>query len=250
MGEIKVRLPNDLEDRIQNAVNFFWQTRDRQHRQQEESGRTDQGSRSAVTGGKQMDGFVELIKDLAILNGIQTSEIYTNRSLELPGFFRPTKKWDLLIVADNTLVAALELKSQIGPSFGNNFNNRTEEAMGSALDIWTAFQNGAFGNSTTPWLGYLMLLEDCPQSRCPVNVQEPHFRVFDEFRNASYARRYELFCRKLVLERQYSASSFMMSRREETTISYEHPACDLTFNRLINSFLGHINAFVANRQSS
>jgi hypothetical protein len=40
-----------------------------------------------------------------------------------------------------------------------------------------------------PFLGWLMLLEDCPASRTPVAVREPHFRVFDEFRNASYAMR-------------------------------------------------------------
>ena len=245
-----MKLPKDLEHRIQDSIRYFWQTREKQHKQQEESGKTDQGSRSAVTGGKQMDGFVELIKSLALINGIQDSEIFTNKSLELPGFFRPTKKWDLLVVADNHLVAALELKSQIGPSFGNNFNNRTEEAMGSALDIWTAFRKGAFGDSIAPWLGYLMLLEDCPQSKCRVAVQEPHFKVFDEYRDASYAKRYELFCRKLVLERHYSASCFLMSKQSEgSTGSYEHPANDLTFTRLITSFLGHINAFVANRHS-
>lgn len=48
-------------------------------------------------------------------------------------YFRPNKKWDLLVVDNNELVIAIEFKSQVGPSFGNNFNNRTEEAMGSAV---------------------------------------------------------------------------------------------------------------------
>jgi hypothetical protein len=46
----------------------------------------------------------------------------------LPGYFRPTKLWDVLVIHDKRLLAAIELKSQVGPSFGNNFNNRTEEA--------------------------------------------------------------------------------------------------------------------------
>jgi hypothetical protein len=64
---------------------------------------------------------------------------------ELPGFFRPTKDWDMLVVHEGHLIAAVEFKSQRGPSFGNNFNNRTEEAIGNATDLWTAFREGAYG---------------------------------------------------------------------------------------------------------
>ena len=52
------------------------------------------------------------------------------------------------------------------------------------------------------------MLEDCEASNRPVSVKEPHFKVFPEFVGASYMRRYELFCRKLVLERHYTASAF------------------------------------------
>jgi hypothetical protein len=60
--------------------------------------------------------------------------------LTLPGFFRPTKLWDMLVIHEGKLIAAIELKSQVGPSFGNNFNNRTEEAIGNAHDLWTAYR--------------------------------------------------------------------------------------------------------------
>jgi len=36
---------------------------------------------------------------------------------------------------------AIELKSRVG-SFGNNVNNRTEEAIGNAADIWRAYEEG------------------------------------------------------------------------------------------------------------
>ena len=145
-----------------------------------------------------MDGFIKLIGELITEAGANASSIFYNRHLELPGFFRPTKEWDLLMVKDNQLILALEAKSQVGPSFGNNFNNRTEEAIGSALDLWTAYREGAYNKTVKPWLGYVFLLQDCPESRKPVRVQEPHFKVFPEFVDASYAKRYELFCRKLV----------------------------------------------------
>jgi len=52
-----------------------------------------------------------------------------------------------LVIKNGHLFVAIEAKSQVGPSFGNNFNNRTEEAMGSALDLWTAFREGAFSKN-------------------------------------------------------------------------------------------------------
>jgi len=132
--------------------------------------------------------------------------IFRKKRLELPGFFRPTKEWDLVVVKDGHLITAIEAKSQVGPSFGNNFNNRTEEAMGSALDIWTAFREGAFNGGVQPFIGHFFMLDDCDASNRPVKVREPHFKVFQEFVGASYMKRYELFCRKLILERCFSRS--------------------------------------------
>ena len=50
------------------------------------------------------------------------------------------------------LIAAIELKSQVGPSFGKNFNNHTEEAIGTAPDFWTAYKHDAFGKHRCPLL--------------------------------------------------------------------------------------------------
>jgi hypothetical protein len=191
-----------------------------------------------------MNGFIELLTKLVIEAGIDKSHIYFRDSLELPGYFRPSKRWDFLVVLKNQLVAALESKSQVGPSFGNNFNNRTEEAMGSALDLWTAFREQAFGSAVRPWIGYMFLLEDCPSSTRPVGVKEPHFKVFPEFRDSSYAKRYELFCRRLVLEKHYDHSAFLMSNPEKGLKGdYTEPAPDLTFQSFANSLVAHVAAF-------
>ena len=149
------------------------------------------------------------------------------------------------------LVAAIEVKSQVGPSFGNNFNNRTEEALGSALDLWTAFRENAFGSPTRPWVGYMFLLEDCAESKAPVGVKEPHFNVFREFRNSSYAKRYEFFCRRLVLERHYDCAAFLTSNAKEGTQgNYSEPASDLTFHTFANSLIGRVETFVRCRKKS
>ena len=133
-----------LETRIQEAVSKYWRTRTAQRDRQQKSGASDQGLRSAVTGGAQMDGFVEVFADLIADAGMPRRSIARKKAVELPGFFRPTKEWDLVVVYDHKLAAAIEAKSQVGPSFGNNFNNRTEEALGSAVDLWTALREGAF----------------------------------------------------------------------------------------------------------
>jgi len=127
------------------------------------------------------------------------------------------------VVKDAQLITALEAKSQVGPSFGNNFNQRAEEAIGSALDLWTAYREGAFNKSIRPWLGYVFLLESCPESERPVKVQEPHFKVLPEFVDASYARRYELLCRKLVRERHYNAAALLTSKSRMAADSWANP---------------------------
>ena len=228
-----------LGSRLSRAVAAYWLTRERQTSKQSASGQTDQGARSAVTGGAQMDGFIGLLTEILVAAGIDRQHIFLKSRLELPGFFRPTKEWDILVVRNNQLIIALETKSQVGPSFGNNFNNRTEEAMGSALDLWTAYREGALNKTVNPWLGYLFLLEDCPQSQRPVKAREPHFKVFEEFKDASYAKRYELFCRKLVRERHYCSSAFLMADKAGGLRGkYHEPASDLTFELFVRSLAG------------
>jgi hypothetical protein len=236
---------NELASRVGDAVAHYWKTRTGQQDKQRQTGKADQGLRSAVTGGAQMDGFIDLIMDLIMATGISEQYIFRKKAVELPGFFRPTKEWDLLVVREKTLLAAVEAKSQVGPSFGNNFNNRTEEAMGSALDLWTAYREQAYLTSPQPFLGYFFMLEDCTASNRPVKVQEPHFKVFPEFVGASYLRRYEIFCRKLVLERHYTAAAFISSTADSGIQGrFSTPAVDLSVERFARALIAHLAAFV------
>ncbi len=236
-----------LDNGVTNAVRHFWTTRSDQAKKQQDSGRSDQGSRGAVTGGKQMDGFVLLIRNIINDAGLPVNCVHTTTSLELPGYFRPEKKWDLIVIDGVVLVAAIEFKSQIGPSFGNNFNNRSEEAIGTAQDIWTAYREGAFSTSERPWLGYVMMLEDCPRSTSPVSVRQPHFPVFPEFVDASYSQRYQFLMTKLVRERLYDSTCLLLSSRVAGAKGrYSFPAQNLSFIQLAASLSGkittHLNA--------
>jgi hypothetical protein len=227
-----------LDLKLREGVARFWSSRETQAQKQGvKSGIRDAGARAAVTGGSQMDGFVELVRDLLEESGVDKPLIYCERHIELPGYFRPEKKWDLLVVVDGCLIAAIELKSQVG-TFGNNYNNRTEEALGSATDLWAAYREGAFKPSAHPWLGYVMLLEEASASTRPVKAQEPHFKVFKEFKDASYARRYEILLTKLVRERLYDATCFLMSNSSDGVRGqYREPVPELSFANFVSSLM-------------
>lgn len=235
----------NLEIQIKEAVRAFWTTRAEQGcRQGRSGGMKDSGSRAMVTGGKQMEGFEGLIENLLLKAGIPISSIFRARQRELPGFFRAEKCWDLLVVHRGALIAAMEFKSQVG-SFGNNFNNRTEEAIGSATDVWTAYREGAFSPSPRPWLGYLMLLENAPGSNRPIKLIEPHFKVFPEFYEASYSKRYELLILKMLRERLYDGACFLTSNTSSAmTGDFEEPNSELSFERFLVSLIAHAKSRV------
>ena len=233
---------------VRDAVAHYWRTLNKQEAKQR-AGKADHGRRSAVTGGKQMDGFCEVVQQVLLDSGMTDAEIYLNKKLQLPGYFRATKKWDMLVVSRGFLVAAMEFKSHRGPSFGNNCNNRTEESVGTANDLWIAYREGAFGKgSPRPWIGTVMLLEECPGSLEPVKVFEPHFSVFPEFKGASYAKRYELLLQKLVMERLYDGAAFLLATEKNGPKGiFSEPAKDLTMRAFLAGLAGQIGVHLANR---
>lgn len=222
-------LPADFDVQVAAAVEQFWTGR-------VQSGTGGQGgSRSGVLAGKNMDGFVALVAAVSAHCGLPKEAVRTRKSqLVLPGFFRATKNWDVLVVHQRRLLGVFEFKSQVG-SFGNNFNNRSEEVIGSAADLWVAHHHGAYSDGShrsrsrvgetvpallnpsflsdprPPFLGWLMLLEESERSLAPVRCDAPHFPVFDEFRGASYAQRYQILCERLVERQLYSAAALELT---------------------------------------
>ena len=221
---------------IESAVKYFWATRKTQKNSKNK--KSDQGNRGAVTGGKQLDGFVKLFAQISKDQGIPETCIYTKGN-DLPGYFRPTKDWDFIIISPKKeLIAAIEFKSQVG-SFGNNFNNRTEEALGNAVDLWTAFREKSFSQVQPPWVGYVMLAEKSYQSEKPVRVKEPHFKVRKEFINTSYLDRYVLLCEKLMLEKHYSHAALIWTDHNE---NFGDVDSSISLDSLLMSFMGYLQS--------
>jgi Restriction endonuclease XhoI len=238
-----------LEKALRKAIKHFWTTRSAQSlKQGSKTGSRDAGARTAVTGGRQMDGFISLVRDYLCENGLPKAHVHCEKRIEIPGWYRPEKRWDLLIVENGQFLAGIEFKSQVG-SFGNNYNNRTEEAIGSACDLWAAYREGAFKPSARPWLGYLMLLQQAPKSMRPVKAQEPHFKVFPEFKSASYAKRYEILLTKLVRERLYDSACFLLSdAKAGLKGNYLEPAVELNFEKFMTSLLARAVSVATTRK--
>jgi hypothetical protein len=229
----------ELAERVRAAGASYWAARSGQSDRQRESGVvSDTGARSEVTGGKHLDGFCDLLCELIRAAGFDDSEIGFQNGVELPGFYRPLKKWDIVVTRDGRLCAALELKSQVGPSFGNNFNNRSEEAIGSSTDFWTAFREGAMG-SHQPWLGYFLLVEDADKSRSPVRLAKAVFEPMKIFHGTSYLQRYAILCQRLVQERNYNAASLIIAPRGSDGC-HTQPEPALSFHSFAKSLFGHL----------
>lgn len=237
----------DYERKARTAIKAFWGNREAARQKQIEAGKADQGERAGVTAGKNMDGFMALVLDIVRANGLAHADIHQKRAvLTLPGYFRPTKLWDLIVIYKGELIAAIELKSQVGPSFGNNFNNRTEEAIGTAHDLWTAYREEAFGKQPRPFVGWLMLVEDAPKSRAPVRDTSPHFPVFEEFKEASYLKRYDVLCQKLVQEQLYTTAALITSPRSAAKSGeYAGMSSMTSLKTFVTTLAGHIAAEAA-----
>lgn len=243
MPSIRPSLPwttAELERRVREAVQSYWNARGGQATRQRTAGVTDTGARGEVTGGQHLNAFCTLFCDVVRAAGFRDAEIRYRTGVELPGYFRPTKKWDIVVARNGRLCAAIEMKSQVGPSFGNNFNNRTEEAVGSSVDFWTAYREGVMGTHQ-PWLGYFFFLEEAPRSTAPVGVARSVFEPDPVWRNTSYAQRYDILCRRLVLERHYNAAALVLAPRRLDG-SYGEPNSDLSVEHFVKALYAQLIA--------
>ncbi len=126
----------------------------------------------------------------------------------------------------------------MGPSFGNNFNNRSEEAIGSSADFWVAYREGALGVQQ-PWLGYLLSVEEAPGSTSAVALRKATFAPLTVFNNTSYIQRYGILCQRLMLERNYNSASLIISARGKRGL-YTEPLPELQFGSFLKSLFGHL----------
>ena len=214
----------DYEERFRRAVRGYWTMRDQQAADQASRGVVDAGTRGAVTGGRHLNLVAALVREVFADAGLASAA--AGRDI-LPGYYRGSKNWDLVIPYRGSIVAIIELKSQVG-SFGKNQNNRIEEMVGQSLDVWRAARENLLG-SIRPWFGYLMLLEDHADSRAPRGTPtNAGFAPDPAFHQASYLDRYRIAFERLRLEGDLSAVCLACS--DHATASVEYIDQTMSFN--------------------
>lgn len=82
---------SDIDVKVRRAIQHFWLTRASQARKQGATGARDAGARVAVTGGAQMDGFVDLITEALYSAGVSEAHVFQDKKMELPGWYGPRK---------------------------------------------------------------------------------------------------------------------------------------------------------------
>lgn len=225
------------------AVASCWSLRADAAQRARDRGSTDPGLRAGVTSGKHLDPLAQLVEQVLVDAGLPQSAIYKDRGVELPGYYRPEKKWDVVAIHEGTVAVAVEFKSILG-SYGNNMNNRVEEALGNATDLLEAAEKGLLGVKP-PWLGYVFLMQDEPASRSTVRVRQTHFPVDPQFSNSSYQDRALLMCRRLVLKRLYNAAWFITGDGEGTPEGVREPAQDLSWAKFEAALRGRVAELLA-----
>jgi len=204
----------DFED----AVAAYWGAKELQNNLSVIKDRVGAGTAGSVRGGKHFDSIAVLLAKFFLEAGYPPDSIRMTRSqrLELPGYFRPSKQWDLVVAHQGTLVAAFELKALGGPSFGNNYNNRVEEALGSAVDLRRAALAELFPGEK-PWLGYFFIMQDAKGSRHPVEIKEGAFPAEKIWQQTSYQERFAIFCERLMAEGIYDSVCYITSSASNPT---------------------------------
>lgn len=196
-----------------DAVKAYWDTKNSQLLKSEIAEKVGQGTAGSIRGGKHFDPLAAVVSKFFIDAGFPPDAVnYQKRGpLTLPGYYRPQKQWDLVVAYKGTLVAAIEFKALGGPSFGNNYNNRIEEALGSALDIRKAEWAKTFPGEK-PWVGYFFIMQDEPGSRSEVGFAKgSKFDVEDIWKGTSYQDRFAIFCSRLLETELYNSVCYVTS---------------------------------------
>ncbi|MFC5833722.1 PaeR7I family type II restriction endonuclease [Nonomuraea insulae] len=192
-------------EQIDKALDVFWTNRDKK----------------SVQANLHMKGFEDLVRQELIDAGIPSKCIFTGKPY-LPGYYRARKQWDLVVIYEGILVAAIEFKSQIG-SVSKNINNRFEEALGTATDTRAAQDfNEAFG-PVAPWMGYVFILKEDAETIQKDRETHAKFDVDQEYVGMSYEDRYQEMIRRFLLRKVYDAGWFVTTTYIDGVRTHKEP---------------------------
>jgi len=181
-------------DRISGALHYWVSTRAAQAQKAALAGRQQGGTRDAVTGGKHLDGFADLLHEEIAATGRTGVTNLGNRQATVAGYYRVSKSWDLLVLEGGVPLLAVEFKSMVG-SEGKNLNNRIDEAIGIAEDARQAEAAGILPPGMLR--AYIFIMGATSESTSPVGTGTAVGTVHPVFVNASYMQRAAILCARM-----------------------------------------------------
>lgn len=182
----------DYAEKVQATIDSYWHVRRSQAERSREAGVVDTGLRAEVTGGKHLNALQLLVVDVIVDAGMPAGKLQV-KTRPVPGYF----------------------------------DNRTDEALGQAIDVSKAVERGIVDSPLRPWLGYVMLIEDneawnrTSKPRKPVWPADP---VFDE---SSPADRAAIFFDRTDRERLLDAACVMLANRTTGGVTYKRESLSL-----------------------
>lgn len=231
----------DYSDSVRAAVADYWEVRRSQADESESRGVVNTGIRAEVTGGRHLDALHELVVGVFVDAGIPARLIDVKRR-PIAGYFRRDKSWDIVVMVAERVVGIVELKSMAGTSPGQNYNNRTDEALGQAVDVWKAVEREII-RPLRPWLGYFMLLEDNEAFTTPVSPRKAVWEPDPAFDDASYADRYVIFFERMVRERLLDAACVVLADKDSAAVRF--PSESVSFQAFAAAIHGRCLQFMA-----
>ncbi|GAA1080373.1 PaeR7I family type II restriction endonuclease [Nocardiopsis metallicus] len=198
------------------AVAKYWQLKQEQSERAKNQDRTSPGTTSSTRAGNYFTGVAELIGKFFLDVGYPRASVQfrQDHGLEVLGYYRPQKQWDVMVTSGNTLVAAFDLKALSGPSFGRNYNSRFHEALGNAIDVNRAHLEELYPGEK-PWIGYFFIMEEHKNPRPTGRPGKgPELPLVPSLKRTSYQDSYAIFCNRLLDERVYDTVCYVTSAQE------------------------------------
>lgn len=215
-----------LEEYVQAALHGWVSVRSEQKSRSEAGGKAQQGNRAATTAGKHLQAVNALITGEIERIAGPGLEFRTNQAATLPGYYRATKSWDLLVVRDGEVLLAIEYKSMKG-SEGKNLNNRADEIFGMAEDARQAEAHGLLPANMKR--AYVFIMGITPKSTAPVKASTRVGTVDPVFQDASYLDRAAIMCERM---RETGLFNLVWAIGvHDETLEYREPRPSVGWNR-------------------
>jgi|FLOH01.1.fsa_nt_gi hypothetical protein len=209
--ELDVFSDTPMAGNVADALRQHWLLRAKQLSKHTQSANGAPGGRGEVAAGSHLDPLLDLLRvSVSIPAGVTVHWKRGDTGMALPGWFRTAKNWDLVYRRSGKPIAVVELKSLMS-SFGNNLNNRVEEAVGCAEDLDRAIREGLI--STPVWKGFVFVIADDPDSKKPSRSARAD-GIDPVFEGVSYVQRASILSQRLQRSNLYNKTWFMSSSRE------------------------------------